>query len=718
MLKKLISLISCLLLMAGCLPPGRGVDSPWLYSDLRLLDAVDSALPDQDFIAAYARQAGADIEVRIDVLDGLSPRSFDLYLVIDTTAGGIQDLPVDSQSEIAWDVLVQSNAGQLTQALDAGGARITNVSARMYQDELQDSVTVRLTRAGLGSPNRLAFQVFLTAPGQKAVVDSSAPFQLDGQPPSRAPLLLAFYDSLPAASPAQLLRRWDGAHTGPNGGRHGLSLLLEAVEKTGVPITLLDLKTPAALSGAAVVGGLTQVGQLERKGRLVLPAAGLGGSPAAEESLSYSRRSAVQAGLPTGRLFYSPATGSGSPGCLSFQHALTDCKLSLASISGEDAAAASGLEVSMRAQLLNAALQGSRQLTLIGGSLPRSSWGNAVASYPTLLWIKEHPWIQPLGEQDLLMLLETGRQANSHDPAHPAPSSTVPQHAVQERLERLPAGQLRDLGWKVFLTLTQPAADEQLAQLRAAYLGQLEYILQAAGWLEQPQPVSTCTEDIDGDGELECILADARTFTVLKSSGGRLVFAGSLVGEQFEIWACPRSYLALGLSDPSTWQIDRGQLADPQATGDSFQEQADPYAPLQLEASPGAVHMRTPSGQLEKLFTLEQGRLTVEYRSQSSRQTLITLAPGASQVNIPGRLRQFSLDPQPEQIRFTAGKLILSVSLSLPPAQIKSSLETLSWMRLGEDPDREYPPGHFLPYPLTELIIQAPAGWKVVFTPE
>ena len=47
---------------------------------------------------------------------------------------------------------------------------------------------------------------------------------------------MVFWNTLPSATPAQTLRRWDGAHTGPMGGKHGLSVLLQAAASQGVPL--------------------------------------------------------------------------------------------------------------------------------------------------------------------------------------------------------------------------------------------------------------------------------------------------------------------------------------------------------------------------------------------------------------------------------------------------------------------------------------------------
>ncbi len=79
----------------------------------------------------------------------------------------------------------------------------------------------------------------------------------DAQPPvNRAPVLVAFWDAFPVTTPAQALRRWDGAHTGPLGERHGLLHILDAAGQYSVPVALLDIKNPASLAALDFMGNI------------------------------------------------------------------------------------------------------------------------------------------------------------------------------------------------------------------------------------------------------------------------------------------------------------------------------------------------------------------------------------------------------------------------------------------------------------------------------
>ena len=79
---------------------------------------------------------------------------------------------------------------------------------------------------------------------------------------------MSFWDVFPAATPAQALRRWDGAHTGPRGERHGLKHILDNAGRYGIPVALLDLKTPASLAALNYMGITPQIQNLASLGLL------------------------------------------------------------------------------------------------------------------------------------------------------------------------------------------------------------------------------------------------------------------------------------------------------------------------------------------------------------------------------------------------------------------------------------------------------------------
>ena len=66
----------------------------------------------------------------------------------------------------------------------------------------------------------------------KNVIDQTDPTNIDAPSPSRAKVIFGFWNTFSSSSPAETLRSWAGAHSGPLSGRHGLKYLLETASQS------------------------------------------------------------------------------------------------------------------------------------------------------------------------------------------------------------------------------------------------------------------------------------------------------------------------------------------------------------------------------------------------------------------------------------------------------------------------------------------------------
>lgn len=213
---------AALLLSQLCLKPG---DAPaWRLEHLRALDRPENLPPDRDLTALYARPAGLNCEIRLDFLDLPSQPAYDLRLF---SGGRSYRFQTGSEWVTGYDSQAETITLQLPGFCPAGEFRAETAS---------DS---------LSSSNPSLF----------------SPVQLS----------LVFSNAFDAYTPAQTLRAWDGAHTGPRGERHGLRHLLTALEKYQTPLTLLNVNNPQALSALAYADGLKWVTRLEQSGLISLP---------------------------------------------------------------------------------------------------------------------------------------------------------------------------------------------------------------------------------------------------------------------------------------------------------------------------------------------------------------------------------------------------------------------------------------------------------------
>ncbi len=237
----------------GCsFSPKSNLLTEWYYTDLLSLDPSDTENPDLDLVALYARKHGGRLEIRIDLLESTDFQDIDLYLAIDSRSGGSHDLPIKGKTDLEWENLISIPSHGEIQIEGIDGAEKGGLGVLVVRSPEIDAILVEMNANPLqentdgldfGKPEKM--QIFITHAGSSDIADQSEPVSFDGFPPPRANVIFAFWESYNAYSPATALRRWDGAHTGPNGGRHGLFNLLRTARSAQIPLFLLDLKEPA-----------------------------------------------------------------------------------------------------------------------------------------------------------------------------------------------------------------------------------------------------------------------------------------------------------------------------------------------------------------------------------------------------------------------------------------------------------------------------------------
>jgi hypothetical protein len=625
----LLALTSCTTL------PTPAAYAPWSYADLRLLDPADAPQPTHDLLAVYTRQIDQELQIRLDLLDHAARPDYDLYLALDTAPGGTSGLPIDGHASLDWDTLLVIPATGKMQALDASMQPRPGVALSVIRDPVLDTAVISLNQA-VFPPVRL--QVFLTPSGATTMADQTGPLSSTGQPPAPARTLFAFWNTYPAYTPATALRRWNGAHTGPLGGSHGLSILLNAARRQGIPLALLDLKNPASLSALDYTNSLNLVQDMAERGQLILPDVipdllptndpALAGLPA--QIIAEQRLTARHFGLPSTPFAAAPLTFIPSSSALSliFARALSPLPtlgdapetgeiLSPTSISSYqnqrlllipsdlhqvEQATRDGPSLDVRRSLIETALAAARpggeSLVLpLGGSLPESTWGAAGPAQASFRYILAHPWIQLLDAQGLLALPvapttlpgPSTALAPVVQPLSPEQPALSPEQnaALLHALRQAPDNALRQAAWQAYLALFAPVypAPLELPALRAVYAGQVWSLLTGADWAADPTPQADCAADPDHDGQAECILSSQDFYAQFEIESGALthLFTLDQGGEglptaprQAHQIIGPSSQFITGLSDASGWDLSRGLAADPGVFAGAFVQPPGP----------------------------------------------------------------------------------------------------------------------------------------------
>jgi hypothetical protein len=714
-MRHFIPLLSaiCLLLTASCTAV-PSADPPWACADLRRLDpAGDAAAPEADLLAVYTRLAGHDLQIRLDLLD----------------------LPLadDADFEIRlWDNARYARAPLVIQIPASGRLALLQppgvdspMQARLSRDPALDTLTLRLNRHFIGE--RYRFDIRAYSPDSSTPADEALGIRSDDPPPlARAPLLIAFTGAFPAATPAQALRRWDGAHTGPTGERHGLRHVLENAERARVPIALLDLKTPASLSALDFMGQTRRIRQLAEAGLLLLPEVAYGSPSAgyhfgepADIALDFSRRAAEGFGLPASLFVYAAAPPEVAPATRYLFVSLPDASR-LARRAGQTLiplpalpdgqATAGGPSLEVRGALMDAALSPDpADLVVLGGSLPHSTWGQADSAKATFDWLAAHPWIHALDGDDLL----TFPIGADDGPAAPGTTSTT---SLPDLLSA-PANAITDSAWQAYFMLTAPTDDAQLAELKGKYIHQLFVLWSASEWAENPTSEISCWENsVFETGGNHCILANEHFYAVIAPNGARLTHLFYLDAAGPRQLVAPSSQFIVGLSDPSTWQLDQGEAADPSVLPGAFFDATSAWMRYEPVISADAITLTSADGSRLKTFRLTESGLVVTYRAEGPISTRLPLVvdPRAF-FSGPSEYRAV-LAPDSWTWGLVDGSR-LRVRTDAPFAA-QGFTAAIPFLSRPENPNLDYPPGHYYPFPLSIVEIHADGDFIVEITPQ
>ena len=792
----MLSASFCLcLLVTSCLgsaSPTETADatrSPgWDYTDLRLLDPLDSDLPTHELIAGYSRWDAGNLHLRLDMLELAEAPDFDLYLAFDLLPGGETSLPIQANLGLAWEALFKIAAQgkiELTLAnsttLQTGPlARadfkppsnvLRSPGLRLQRDPLLDTLVISFNRSSLGGFNPIpgaSVQVWLTPAGGTTAVDTLGPLRLNSPPPAPAQVLLTFWNSLPAYTSLQALRRWDGAHTGPLGGRHGLLHLLRAARQSDTPLFLLDLNQPAGLSALDLLDQENLIQEMSESGLLGLPQV-LAGFPASLEAgqlpgwalarlivenhqaaVNFGRTNMsgwfipgglaqlrtlaeIQSGHARQTAFLAAETASekNEPDPFKFSQPTSWQNWLILPIPGYDQAAApksqvdqDGPTLAVRRALVETALTsaqsppGTAPVLVLGGDLPASAWGNPQIARSTLRYLHSHPWVRLLGPADL----------NNLTPSMSLPlNGLIPEPVFQtqpawlEGLRVAPNNPIGASAWQAFQAIYAPTfpASPALVKLRQHYAGQIGMLLAAARWADNPVEQAGCTFDLDMDGQAECLLASKQVLAIFEQTrGGGLtyLFIRDQSGDTHQVIA-PSSILINGQSPAENWDLKSGLAADPETLpGAFFNPGISRDFPLEIEYHPGRLLLREKNTQIEKAFRLLPDGIAVSVTNLSSQA-----APLLLPINLdpwlrfePGWAQRCHSSLEGQTWRWGCRQdSVVEVRSSAPiqPAAFNTRFELL---HTPEDPNQDVLPGQRLPFPLA--VVQFQAGQDITCT--
>lgn len=707
-MRRLLLLLSilCLLPVSSCLP--AAFNHKWTVADLRLLDqAGDAPLASTDILAVYTRTSGSDFEIRIDLLDISLIPDYDLLIYLDPAPWGSD--PAGRQVEIS--IPHDGPAGVVS---NNPNLDVHKLIPRLVRDPWLDTVIVRLNRRFLPQDFKVHVFTFRYLANQVNPPDDMAvDISPGGFPPTRrARLLLAFWNTFQAATPAQALRRWDGAHTGPRGERHGLKHILDNAGLYDVPVALLDLKTPASLAALNYLGCMPQIESLAHYNLLLLPDVAY--AEPAEVSLHFSRRLAAGFDLPASQFVYNASARFQSNSLAQFyplddgSHLSRSGSTRLIPLPAADAIQATpdGPSLDVRRALVAAALSSDlADLIVLGGDLPHSTWGNENMAAPTFAWIAAHPWIEPLTAEDLMAFPVGGTNIKSLptpvDPSLPLVDFNPESNNV-----------LADLAWQTYLSLHVPTDDNTLGPLRAHYDGQVGSLLAAASWAENPSAYPSEEFDLNKFSSGEYFLSSGNYFAIIDNRENNAILTNLFClndAGPHQIIA-PSSQFTVGLSDPSEWNLELGEAADPSVIPGAFSDGTANWTVSQPIIATDSITFTNQDGNLRTYRLLENG-IEIMYKDSAPVSTLIPLAVDPQAFFLGPTEYRFALSPG----AWTWG-LVNGIQVEVRTDAVfsaQSFTDSFPFLSQLENPDRLYPGGHYLPFPLSVVNIQGSGDFSV-----
>jgi hypothetical protein len=765
---RIASLITTLwiaITIVACSPPlTRTPNDPWKYSDLRALSPHGDANPDLDIIATYTRVTSNDLQIRLDILNLPFEPGFDVYIALDTRPGGTRKLPIEAIAGVDWDILLVLPASGSPQVLlpDAYDPNLQHsinepqfpisekVIPRIIRVPWHDYLIISLNKALLPAVEiGINLQSFITPINSSHPQDITRPVNSESLPPSPAPLLLAFWNTFSAYSPAQALRRWDGAHTGPFGERHGLSILLENAKKTRIPVFLLDLRNPDSLSALEHLGALPLIRELAAEKLIILPDLLPGsqsfplfptGLPtwAPSRYLDDLEQISVKFRLNSSNIFYSPKIidNTSAKYKLVFTSWEGDKDLLLQNsqifpipheISTEPQASSEGLSLAIRKTLLDNALKinlGSDDLPLLilGGSLTESAFGDPLSAISTLSYIAAHPWMEPLNAEGVISL------SNKFEPQLLPGTTTLAQinnYSPSEVLQSLPElnksseNPIYQSAWQAALSLYAPLPPEpaDLPELRSLYSGQTGIFLIAADWAENPQYRQDCNSDPDLDELPECILATDQYFAIFDIHGARLLAFYVRIDESVHQIVAPTSQFIVGLADPSTWQIEAAEGADTGGIHGAFADHRPPWELFNPTFYSDSLVFTSDDQRVTKAFTLTSDGLLVKFHLLAPVKVQIPLAIDPWERFSPLWSQAYQGHTIPNGYSWQLDEVLAVEVLSDASLSANAFNASQRLLPIPENPNFDYPQGHYIPFPMAIIEIESNQDFFVEINP-
>ena len=687
----------------------------WNYTDVRLLDPVDALAPDRDLIALYTRDDHHVIQIRIDFLDLDLPIARDLYIPIDTNPGGSNQIRTNNGQlinvGIDWDYLILFPASGNVEIINREYIVLDDFELFLILNSFQDNITLSFDHGLLPAITPLTkLQLIITPPNKVTIDDQTEPIFVEGTPPSRAKVLFMFWNTLNSSTPADALRSWAGAHSGPMSSRHGLKYLIDFADVTNYPIYLFDIKKPEAISALDYFDVETRIENLVKQGKIVFPQNFF--DKCYYESMYNEESLCIKLGGNDYAKFLKNYNS-----CLFVPKNSANIKL------------ISDMFFRCKTLIISQGYNKSPNPVILGGDFQISMLGDPSVLYYLNTYLDNHPWIQVLSghelkkyiaefDTDLLPLRLNSLYVNNNGQTNLSSESNSKglqaHQSIISELMNAPKNRISALALQVYESLSQPETSE-LIPLGGSYVGQIGHILAAARWFEQPESISTCTIDLDYDGEFECVLANSNIFLTLESKGAYIPYVFSKDENGAHQIIGPTWQFMLGVSDPSEWDFSLGVRSDPGQILGAFVDEISKSDNFEVKLSNNKIVFINDDHSLYRSFMIRNNVINVEFNDDRLQNNVaqipLVLDPWTRYTKDWGDKYSYRLSAQGVEWEIIS---VIAVTIhSNQQIKLYTFNATQDALINPEDPNLDYGRGHFLPFPMALAEIQSSQKFNV-----
>jgi len=323
-------------------------------------------------------------------------------------------------------------------------------------------------------------------------------------------------------------------------------------------------------------------------------------------------------------------------------------------------------------------------------------------------YLAAHPWIKILDANDLSSEPTTKGQYIPQLPSNTKLPDNL-DHLMLE-LKNAPDNELGHAAWQAALALFGPVSplSPDLPNLRSQYVGGVKALLEASQWAENPLPVANCTETTDPFGEPECIFADRNFYTQILLKDGSLNYAFAITKNGIHQIIGPTSQFASGLGDPTAWELSQGLSADPTVLPGAF---GDGNGPYQARVQGDSIILRGING-TQKIFSLEPDGIRVKIQSEKPSNYQIPLALDPWIRFKPGWAARYNGRQFTDGWNWSVSSTISVKILTFGQISLNAFTDTRDRMGMEEDPNFDYPPGHFLVFPVAVAKLQSQGNFS------